>query len=148
MKTPRVLPPHYFFLSLVAMFALAYIFDDSLWPGAWRLAGIVPIAAGLTVAFVAVRQFKKAQTNIVPLTKSTTLVADGIFSVSRNPMYIGMIGVLSGTALLLNNLWPWLVIVAFWAMIRFGFVRPEEALMEKTFGEQYREYKNKVRRWL
>lgn len=148
MKTPAVLPPHYFALSLVTMLALGYFFDSSLLPGRWHLVGIAPIAMGLAIAAAAVRQFQRADTNIVPLTESTTLVTDGIFMATRNPMYVGMMAVLTGTALLLNDPWPWLTLLPFWLVVRLGFVRPEEALMEQTFGGPYREYKGRVRRWL
>ncbi len=148
MKPPKVLPPHYFFLALIAMSTLGYFSEQSLLPGMWYLIGIAPITLGLIVAGGAAWQFSKAETNIVPLTKSTTLVASGMFTFTRNPMYVGMVAVLVGTALLLNELWPWLVIVPFWFVIRLRFVRHEETLMEETFGEQYVEYKARVRRWL
>ena len=148
MKTPRVLPPHYLLLALVTMFALGFSFDGSLLPGMWRLTGLAPIAIGLGVAGTAIRQFSRAETNTVPLTESTTLVTDGIFIRTRNPMYVGMTATLIGAALLLNQLWPWLVIPLFWLIIRIGFVRREETLMEQTFGEQYRQYRARVRRWL
>ena len=148
MTPPKVLPPHYFFFSLFTMLALGYFFEQSLLPGMWYLIGIAPIVLGLTIAGVAVVQFSRAETNIVPLTTSTTLVTSGMFTVTRNPMYVGMVATLVGTALLLNDLWPWLVIAPFWFVIRLGFVRHEETLMEQTFGEQYIEYKSKVRRWL
>ncbi len=148
MKPPKVLPPHYFFLALIAMSTLGYFSEQSLLPGMWYLIGIAPITLGLIVAGGAAWQFSKAETNIVPLTESTTLVTGGMFTFTRNPMYLGMVLVLVGTALLLNDLWPWLVIVPFWFVIRLAFVRPEETLMVETFGEQYVEYQGRVRRWL
>ena len=75
-------------------------------------------------------------------------LTNGIFTVTRNPMYVGMVAILIGTALLLNDLWPWFMIALFWLLIRIGFVRHEETLMEQTFGEQYVKYKARVRRWL
>ncbi len=148
MTPPKVLPPHYFFLTLITMSALGYFSEQSLLPGMWYLIGIAPFTLGLIFAGVAVRQFSKAETNIVPLTESTTLVTSGMFTFSRNPMYVGMVAALGGLALLLNDLWPWFVIVPFGFVIHLGFVRHEETLMEETFGEQYVEYKARVRRWL
>ena len=148
MKPPKVLPPHYFFLALATMLALGYLSQAPLFPGDWYLIGVIPILLGLIFAGGAARQFFKAQTNIVPLTESTTLVTDGMFAVTRNPMYVGMVAVLVGTALLLNNPWPWVAIVPFWLVIRFAFVQHEEVLMVETFGEQYAAYKARVRRWL
>lgn len=148
MKPPKILPPNYFAASLIAMLILGYLFEEPLLPDTWLLVGIAPIALGVVIAVVAARQFTKAKTNIVPLTISTTLVTNGVFTVTRNPMYVGMVAILIGTALLLNDLWPWFVIALFWLVIRIGFVRREETLMEQTFGEQYVEYKARVRRWL
>jgi len=148
MKPPKILPPHYFAASLISILTLGYFLEEPLLPDAWHLVGIAPIVLGVVFAGVAARQFTKAKTNIVPLTISTTLVTNGIFAVTRNPMYVGMVAILFGTALLLNDLWPWFVIALFWLVIRIGFVRHEETLMEKTFGEQYVEYKARVRRWL
>ena len=71
-----------------------------------------------------------------------------MFAATRNPMYAGMMCGLIGTALLLNDFLPWLVIVPFALIIRLRFIRPEEALMAKTFGEDYLAYKSRVRRWL
>ncbi len=148
MTPPKVLPPHYFFLTLITMSALGYFSEQSLLPGMWYLIGIAPITVGLILAGIAVVQFSRAETNIIPLTESTTLVTSGMFAFTRNPMYVGMVAVLVGTALLLNDLWPWFVIVPFGFVIHLGFVRHEETLMEETFGEQYVEYKARVRRWL
>jgi protein-S-isoprenylcysteine O-methyltransferase Ste14 len=148
MKPPKMLPPHYFAASLISMLTLGYFFEERLLPDTWHLVGIAPIVLGVVFAGVAARQFTKAKTNIVPLTISTTLVTNGIFTVTRNPMYVGMVAILIGTALLLNDLWPWFVIALFWLVIRIGFVRHEETLMEQTFGKQYVEYKARVRRWL
>jgi protein-S-isoprenylcysteine O-methyltransferase Ste14 len=148
MKPPKMLPPHYFAASLISMLALGYFLKEPLLPDMWHLVGIAPIVLGVVLAGVAARQFTKAKTNIVPLTISTTLVTNGIFTVTRNPMYVGMVAILIGIALLLNDLWPWFVIALFWLVIRIWFVRHEETLMEQTFGEQYVEYKARVRRWL
>ncbi|MFK5977686.1 MAG: isoprenylcysteine carboxylmethyltransferase family protein [Rhizobiaceae bacterium] len=148
MKPLNMLPPHYFATSLISMLTLGYFFEEPLLPDTWHLVGIAPIVLGVVFASVAARQFTKARTNIVPLTISTTLVTNGIFAVTRNPMYVGMVVILIGTALLLNDLWPWFVIPLFWLVIRIGFVRHEETLMEQTFGEQYVKYKARVRRWL
>ena len=122
MTPPKVSPPHYSFLGLVMILGLGYFGSQSLLPEMWHLLGLAPITLGLIIAGVAVRQFSKAETNIVPLTESTTLVTGGSFTISRNPMYVGMVAVLVGTAVLLNELWPWLVIVPFWLVIRLGFV--------------------------
>ncbi len=148
--TPRsVNPPHYFLGSLVLMIGLAQIeLARDLIAAPWQWLGIIPITAGVIVAMLAARQFGRVGTNIVPLTPSSTMVTDGMFRWSRNPMYVGMISTLCGVALLFNALLPWVVVVAFAVLLKRHFVRHEEALMTKTFGERYIEYQGRVRRWV
>ena len=147
--TPRKInPPHYFGLSLVAMASLRYLAGGEPLLGNVAWLGIVPILAGITVAILAARQFERAGTNIIPLTPSSALVTDGMFAWSRNPMYASMTAVLLGTALLLDRGWPWIVVPIFVATLRLRFIRYEEQLMETTFGQQYVDYKEQVRRWI
>jgi protein-S-isoprenylcysteine O-methyltransferase Ste14 len=148
MSPPKILPPHYFVVALILILGLGYIDSNSLLPGRWHLLGLIPLAIGIGLAAQGSRLFAKAGTNIIPFSESTALVTDGVFAFSRNPMYTGMVLALAGTALLLNGIWAWLVIVPFAAIIRFYFVHTEEQLMEQTFGEDYLSYKASVRRWL
>jgi protein-S-isoprenylcysteine O-methyltransferase Ste14 len=144
----KVNPPHYFALALLAMGLLRWLVESAplLGPLAWL--GLVPIAAGAYVAVRAAGQFATVGTNIVPLTRSTTLVTDGMFARSRNPMYSSMIAVVTGVALLLDRAAPWIVVPIFVAILRLRFIRHEERLMEATFGQAYLDYKARVRRWL
>ncbi len=148
MKPPRLLPPHYFVFSLLTMIALRIIETAPLFGGSWYLIGLLPLILGLGIALWGVRLFAKVGTNIVPFTESTALVIDGAFSYSRNPMYLGMVLVLLGVALLLDRASPWLVLVPFILVIRLKFIQFEEPLMEQTFGATYTTYKSNVRRWL
>ena len=148
MQPPKILPPHYFVLSLVAMTAVTVLFGRGLLNHAIVYAGVVPMLIGLIMAVRASRQFSDAGTNIIPLTKSTALVTDGMFRWTRNPMYTGMILFLGGLALVLDNLWNWLIVIVFAVVIRKLFIRREEQLMLETFGDDYAEYTRQVRRWL
>lgn len=147
--TPRKInPPHYFGLSLVTMACLRYLAGGEPLLGNVAWLGIVPVLAGIAVAVLAARQFERAGTNIIPLTPSSALVTDGMFAWSRNPMYSSMTAALVGTALLLDHAWPWIVVPIFVATLRLRFIRYEEQLMETTFGQQYVDYKERVRRWI
>lgn len=148
MTPPKLLPPHYFVLSLLLMGGLGYLDGTSLLPPPWYLVGILPLAAGVLLAAQGSRLFARAGTNIIPFTESSALVTEGVFARSRNPMYTGMVLALSGAALLLNGLLAWLVVPAFVAIIRGYFITNEERLMEETFGEDYLSYKSRVRRWI
>lgn len=145
---PKILPPHYFVVALLAMIVIGFTTAGSLLPAPWFLLGILPIGLGIGLAVWGSRLFAEAGTNIIPFTESTALVTSGAFAFTRNPMYSGMILTLAGTALLLNNPLCWLVLIPFVLILQFGFVRHEEKLMAQTFGQAYLDYRAKVRRWL
>jgi protein-S-isoprenylcysteine O-methyltransferase Ste14 len=150
MAPRKINPPHYFLAALLVLLALRWLpvsaFD--VLPSPWPWLGVVPIGIGLALAFAGAGRFSRAGTNIVPLTPSTALVTDGPFRFSRNPMYLGMTSILVGGALIANRPLPWIVVPIFFAVLRLRFVRHEEVLMEATFGDAYRAYKARVRRWL
>jgi protein-S-isoprenylcysteine O-methyltransferase Ste14 len=148
MTPPKLLPPHYFAGAVIAIAVLAVVDTTSLLPGSWYLVGSIPIALGAALALWGSKLFANAGTNIIPFTESTALVTSGAFSFSRNPMYLGMNLALIGLALLVNAVSPWLVVVGFALLLRNRFVKVEEQLMEATFGEEYRNYKARVRRWI
>lgn len=146
-KTPVLLPPHYFVASIVAMLVLGWL-SRELGFTAWQLLGLPVIALGVVIVVKGARAFARAETNIVPLQPATTLVAGGVFQRSRNPMYLGMLLALLGLAGLLAEPWGLAIVGAFFLVIRLAFIPAEEAQMVRTFGAEYEEYKQRVRRWV
>jgi protein-S-isoprenylcysteine O-methyltransferase Ste14 len=148
-RRPWDLPPAWFLGAGALMLALDQLLPLArLVPWPWTLLGALPIVAGIALALAAVRRFHRAGTPVRPFELSNALVTDGPFRFTRNPMYLGMMLVLLGLALLLGTLTPLLVLPAFFALIHLRFVRLEEAFLELHFGEAYRAYKERVRRWL
>lgn len=95
-------------------------------------------------------QFYRSSTSIDPQKpdKTSKLVTDGIYSISRNPMYLGLLFILAGYAFYLSNLLTFLLLPLFvWYMNHYQII-PEEEIMEQKFGDQYLRYKSEVRRWL
>ena len=148
MTPTRILPPHYFVLSLLLIIGIGWFEGGNILPFPWPYIGALPILLGALIAAQGSRLFAKAGTNIIPFSESSALVTSGVFSFSRNPMYTGMLLALAGTATIMNGIIPWLVVVAFAAGIRSFFISNEEILMEQTFGEEYLVYKGSVRRWI
>ena len=148
MKTAKLNPPHYLLMAIMAMLALDFLPAEPLLPWPWLWGGAALCLFGVMCTVQAALWFRKAGTNLRPFTESTTLVTDGLFAYTRNPMYLGMMLALGGLAFILNERGPWLVLPAFAAVIEFRFIRFEEQLMEKTFGADYVAYKSRVRRWL
>lgn len=144
-----VLPPFYLLGGLAAMIALHfYLPGMRLVFMPWNLVGAVLMVLGLAMTITGARSFHRVDTPVRPFEPSTKLVTSGPFRLSRNPMYLGMVVALVGTAVLLGTLTPWLVPPVFAVVIHHFFVLPEEKLMEQTFGDEYRAYCARVRRWL
>lgn len=117
-------------------------------PFPWNLLGAAPLALGLAVEVIADRAFKTHNTTVKPFDTSSVLVTDGVFAISRNPMYLGFVLVLLGVAVLMGSWTPYVVVVVFAVLMDVLFIRVEERMLEKTFGEAWREHKTKVRRWV
>jgi protein-S-isoprenylcysteine O-methyltransferase Ste14 len=144
-----LVPPVYFLVALLLMG-----FFHRIVPGAYliqapyRYGGVVLVGLALGLIVWAAFLFRRAGTNIRPYLPSTALVLSGPYKFTRNPMYLGMAGVLLGTAVFMGSLTPFVVIPAFMALISERFIVPEEAKLEAAFGRDYLEYKARVRRWL
>lgn len=117
-------------------------------PTPWNWAGAVFVVVGVGLTVWSAALFRRAKTGIVPFSESTSLVAAGPYRFTRNPMYLGMTCVLAGVAVMLGSATPWIAPPAFAAVITGLFIVPEERHMENAFGEAYREYKKRVRRWV
>lgn len=143
------LPPVYFLASLFLEFGLHYRLPVAVVvPEPWNFAGVALILLGVSIVIQPALAFRKSATSIKPFKESSSLVQSGMYRITRNPMYLGMVTVLTGTAVLLGNLSPFLMPVLFALIIRHRFIRVEEAMLEKTFGDEYREFKQQVRRWI
>jgi protein-S-isoprenylcysteine O-methyltransferase Ste14 len=143
------LPPVYFLCSLILEVGLHFAIPVArIIPAPRHYIGVVLIVAGISVAGAAALQFRKADTPVKPSDKPTALVTGGLFRVTRNPMYLGMLLVLLGTAVILRTLTPLVVPFGFAYVITTRVIRFEEAFLREQFGEPYVSYCRRVRRWL
>lgn len=106
------------------------------------------LAFGVILAVWSRRTFESAGTNVNPSLPSTTLVVTGPFGFSRNPMYVARTFLYVGLGLMVNALWVVAVLVPLLLVMHYGVVKPEERYLEAKFGEAYRQYRSRVRRWL
>src|SRR5262249_20136434 len=114
-----------------------------------RPAGIVLVLAGIAWSGWARLTFKRANAEIVPWSeKHSTLVARAPFRFSRNPMYLGLIVVAIGAALIAGTWLMWLVPVVLFCLDNFIIIPFEERSIERAFGEAFVDYRARVRRWL
>lgn len=117
------------------------------------LAGIVMAVLGLASVFFlmpAVFSFWKNKTTVNPIKpeNATTLVVDGVYKYSRNPMYVGMAAQLLAWAVYLANPFNFLVFALYVYVMTAIQIKPEEHALVKIFGASYREYCEQVRRWV
>jgi protein-S-isoprenylcysteine O-methyltransferase Ste14 len=149
MKTKAILPPTYVLIALIIMLILHFALPV-VWiiPLPWDLLGLIPLVAGIALNILADRAFHQAGTTVKPFQESTALITDGVFRVSRHPMYLGFVLILVGVAILLGSLTPWVIIPIFAALMEVVFIRIEERMLAEKFGPTWTAYKEKVRRWI
>jgi protein-S-isoprenylcysteine O-methyltransferase Ste14 len=105
------------------------------------------VSSGL-LARSAEAAMKRAGTNIRPDQPTLAVVSDGPFRFTRNPLYLSLTGLYLGITLLADALWPLLLLVPVLVVLQWGVVAREERYLEAKFGEPYRAYKARVRRWV
>lgn len=145
----RMPPPAWFAVALIVIILIARGLPGSnLLPDWLRTFGYFQIFLGLALMLDVVVRFFRAGTPVHPFHTAKTLVTDGMLRFSRNPIYLGLALILFGTALILGTVSGLLVVPAFmWAITRF-VILDEEAMLEREFGQEYRDYTARVGRWL
>lgn len=115
-----------------------------------RLCATLLALAGVAIGILAVVSFRRARTTVNPLhpENASALVASGIFRLSRNPMYLGLLLVLLGWAVFLANALAFVFPVAFIFLMNRLQIIPEEKALTAKFGPAFATYQSKVRRWL
>jgi protein-S-isoprenylcysteine O-methyltransferase Ste14 len=113
----------------------------------WTAGGVL-IVLGVAIFAAGIRNFSRAATPVPSTRPVRTLVTTGIHGRSRNPIYVGMFLIYAGIGIAAPS--PWILILALplAITIRYGVVAREEAYLERRFGDAYRDYKARVRRWL
>ncbi len=148
MKT-KLPPPIITLTCIVINYLSTYLIKPIKFPKIEIIGGLI-LVIGLVIGILAIFLFKKDKTTLNPINpeKATSLVTTGIFSISRNPMYLGLLFVISSTILFFGS-WLGIIILIFfiWYINKFQII-PEEEAMEKLFGNKYNEYKKNVRRWI
>jgi protein-S-isoprenylcysteine O-methyltransferase Ste14 len=148
MKRPTY-PVTYLLIALIIMAAVHYLLPiTQLIPEPYPWLGLLPAAIGITILGRSILQFRRAGTTVEPFQKANELVQNGLYAYSRNPIYLAMVLCLIGIAILLGSLTPFLVIPLFAWIIQRNVITAEEQMLESTFGNSYRQYKQRVRRWL
>ena len=145
----RIIPPVYMAGAMATMWGLdTYLPVWEIIPEPARGMGWLFLIAGGVIIAMAGGVLKKADTPIHPFREANTLVTEGVYAQSRNPIYLAMAVMLGGLAGLLGSFTPYLVIPVFILVIQERVIKVEEAMLEEKFGETYTDYAKEVRRWM
>jgi len=145
----RIPPPLIAMLCVLIIFLSKSIFPSFVFSYKLQL-GIFVSTIGFLLLIISIKSFIDSKTTINPLNlkKSTYLVTSGVFRFSRNPMYLGMLLFLLGTAIILNIIGGLIISILFIFYMNFFQIIPEEKALENLFGKNYRNYRKTVRRWI
>ena len=145
----RILPPVWFLLAVLLAIGLHYVMPIMrVVPAPWSYSGALLVVLGLAISATGAGAFKRVGTPVVPFEPSTTLVTDGLYRFTRNPMYLGLVLALLGAAILLGSLGALVPVPLFTWILQTQFIKGEERFLEEIFGERYLAYQQRVRRWL
>lgn len=149
----RVFPPAVPLLTILLGMCLNLLWPLELGfelgaPARYSVGGAIVVAAILGLGFYSVTLVRRTGQSENPWKPTTEIVNRGPFRLTRNPMYLQMVLGCIGFSIILANIWILLLTpVCAWVLHRFAIL-PEEAYLERRFGEKYLAYKRKVRRWL
>ena len=129
--------------------ALDWLRPAAFLPAAVQYAvGAALIAFALVLTISAIVCFTRAGTNVPTNRPATALVAVGPYRLSRNPIYVSMILLVLGIGVMVDSVWMIALAVPFALVLRYGVIAREERYLEAKFGDDYRAYRARVRRWI
>ena len=146
----NIKPPIVSIAFLAVGLGLHFAFPARVLPGQWLqfAIGVPVIVLGIVIDIFASRLFTEAHTDASFADPAAKLVREGIYNRSRNPMYVAGMLIFLGIFLTVNAARALIVLPFAFAYIRFGLIAREEISLELQFGDEYRSYKARVRRWI
>lgn len=140
-------PPIIYAVALTLMWWLDRFFPFDLPDGDWRPWAVVA-AIGLGIGIAGFSYFQVIGTTFNPTGPATVLATGGIYRFTRNPMYLGGCVFFLGLAIMVRSGWLLLMVPVIAVALRKLAIEPEEAYLTRRFGDEYRAYCGRVRRWL
>ena len=146
---PRLYPLAWLLMAMLVICALdRWLPVAGLLPPPFHRFGLLIMLPGILILLHSGASFIKAKTGLLPFSEATTLVTGGLYRFTRNPMYLGMVLFLLGVAVYLGSLSALIPVAAFAWVIDRQFIRNEEIFLTGIFGDEFREYMKRVRRWI
>jgi protein-S-isoprenylcysteine O-methyltransferase Ste14 len=145
----RLWPPVAIGVPLLAGWVVTQRWGDPVDLGGWR----VPLGCLLVLVFVvwnawSLWLFGRHETGLLPGQATRAMIEEGPYRLSRNPLYVGLLTLYLGVALLVPTFWGLVLFPAAVLLVLWGAIRPEERFLHERFGAPYDAYARRVRRWL
>lgn len=148
MKTNKILPPRVFQIAILVIAAIHFLIPVwFMYNSPLRFLGLILIVFGAYLNIYSDWLIKKHNTTIKPFKKPTALIEKWPFNYSRNPIYLGMVLIILGGALLSGSILALVVPLIFGLVLHYKYIIQEERILQVEFGNVYLDYSNKVRRW-
>jgi protein-S-isoprenylcysteine O-methyltransferase Ste14 len=145
----RFPPPLLYVIPLGIGILIQRFYPVAILPrGIALVPGVLLVALGLALGAVAMISFVRARTSPIPIKPTTAIVATGPYRFTRNPMYLGLALLYLGVTLWVDTLWPLLFLPLVLFTVQRTVIAREERYLEAKFGDEYRVYKARVRRWI
>jgi protein-S-isoprenylcysteine O-methyltransferase Ste14 len=142
-------PPFCLLMSLLLMLVIKWVVPTSATiPFPWNLLGFIPLGIGIIINIVADQQFKRARTTVKPERRSTALITNGLYKITRNPMYLGMVLILIGVATALGSWISFMIPLAFAVLMNYRYIQREENHLKFQFGRAWEGYQQNTPRWI
>lgn len=144
-------PPLLYVLIFIAASFLqkkCYINDSVFHITLIRLTGILFFIAALVFLAASLRTFFKTRNTVVLIKSATSLQTNGIYGVSRNPMYVGLLFIYLGLTCFIGSWWHLILVPLLVFILQTYIIKKEEQYLIRAFGDQFLGYKKRVRRWL
>lgn len=146
------IPPPLFYITIFLLsillqcfFPISKSFFENKWIG---IIATIVMLIGALFLIPAFLKFLRSKNTMITFKPATSLQTSGIYTITRNPMYTGLLLFYSGVGLLWGNWWTFILIpLVIYVITRFVIIK-EEKYLERAFGQEYLNYKAKVRRWL
>jgi protein-S-isoprenylcysteine O-methyltransferase Ste14 len=148
-KPRRLISPIYILLPILLLLIILHFFYpiQMILVFPYNLTGLVPLIIGLFINLQATNTLK-SRAELDSNENPGTLVTEGFFQYSRNPMYLGGVILGLGLAMILGSLSSFVILAVFFLLLQFLFIPNEEAQLKALFGEEYLDYRKRVRKWI
>jgi protein-S-isoprenylcysteine O-methyltransferase Ste14 len=144
-------PPVFYaltFLSAVWMQKRIHL-DDSLFHSRiTKGVGVLFLLMAISFLVTSLAKFFKSKNTVVLIKPASSLQTNGVYSISRNPMYVGLLQIYLGITCFTGNWWNIILLPLLIFLMQVYVIKHEEDYLERAFGNEYLEYKKRVRRWL